>query len=222
LRYLNKHSAREKHLLRLEREVERLNQATREAPIIPLEHPYQRGWVKTYVLHEQVGRRPDAQIFRNILKVINRRVHCRNRNFVSRKGDPIILRPQIIYLGDWRDLAWPASHQKFFGFGTWRIEDPPFWLPPNRAWRCGYKLFHDWWLREDIQPYMITHQRVELPEVRARYAEIDAHLHHTQGWAKLARLRGGRRWWRFSSSTRNELAATEHLADALRSADDPA
>jgi len=67
MRFLDKYARRDKHLLRLERELNRLNQAHRHAPIIPLERPYQRGWVKFYVLEDRVERRPDAVIFRTVL-----------------------------------------------------------------------------------------------------------------------------------------------------------
>ncbi|WP_043588735.1 hypothetical protein [Geminisphaera colitermitum] len=57
---------------------------------------------------------------------------------------------------------------------------------------------------------MITHQRVELPEVRRRLAEIDAHMEHMRGRERLNRLHGRRNWWRFDNPriapVRDELA----------------
>lgn len=206
MRFLNKHAAREKRLRAFERECNRLHQAKGAAPVVPLEHPYQRGWVKTYVLESRIEGRPDAQIFRNMLRAINRVVWARERTFVSRRGQPLTLRPRVIHVREWEKLAWPASHQKFFAFGTWRVEDEGFWLPPLRAWTCGYKLAVDWWLREAVQPHLITHQRVDLPDVKSRLAEIDAHMTRTRGWDHLSRLHGHGRW-RCPRATLAELRA---------------
>jgi hypothetical protein len=60
MRFLDKYSAREKELRRLEREARRLRQAKADAPSVPLEHAFQRGWMKTYVLVDGIIRRPDA------------------------------------------------------------------------------------------------------------------------------------------------------------------
>lgn len=194
MRYLNKHLALEKKLRGLEREAQRLRHAQQAALVVPLEQPYQQGWIKTYVLDQAAVRRPDAQIFRNVLAVVNHAVRARNRAFVTRKGFPIVLRPRKIGVAEWRDLAWPASHQRFFAFGVWRVEDDEFHRAIPRSWRCGYKLVQTWWLREDIQPFLITHQRVELPAVRTRLAEIESFMARTNGWDRLTRLHGRRVW----------------------------
>ncbi len=209
--FLNKHSSHEKHLRRLEREAERLRQASARAPIVPLERPYQKGWVKKYVLDPRVLRRPDAQIFRRMLEAVNQCVHSCARSFVNRAGQPIVLRPRIIHVREWQNLAWPASHQRFFGFGRWRVEDRSFWLPPHRAWTTGYKLVYDEWLREDVQPRLITHQRVALPEVDSRLAEIRAYMDRMQGRDRLDRLHGrSHTWYRRVTTRAGERADAAH------------
>lgn len=217
MRFLDKYLAREKDLRRLAREAERLWQARRDAPIIPLERPYQSGWIKTYVLDDRIERRPDAQLFRNILHVINTSVYSRARSFMTR-GGPIVLRPRLIGVRDWEKLAWPASHQRFFKFGTWRIEDLTYRLDTTRyKWTCGFKLVRDEWLQEDVQPYLITHQRVVIPEVESRLAAIDAHMAQTHGWDQLHRLRGRRvSYWRRYGSRPAEDRATLDRTDQLR------
>ena len=209
VRFLDKYAAREKYLRRLEREERRLWQAYSATPLVPLERPYQRGWVKTFVLEPRVLLRPDAHIFREMLRMVNHRVTSSNRGFLSRRGFPIVLRPRSIGLHQWVKLAWPASHQRFFRLGHWCIEDDEFRRPFQRLWRRGYKLAIDWWLREDIQPLMVTHQRVDLPEVNSRLAEIDSFMTRTCGWEQLRRPHGrGDRYWR----CRTNLHAEERAA----------
>jgi hypothetical protein len=219
MRYLDKFSGQDKYLRSLERERERLWQAQGRAPIIPLERPYQRGWVKSYVLEERISQRPDAAVFRRVLNEINQRVYSRDRSFVDRNDKGIVLRPRIIPVREWLKLAWPTSHQRFFGYGNWRL-DEGVWTPLN--WRrqvLGFKLIHAAWLREDVQPHLITHQRVDLPAVRSRLAEIEAIMMSTQGCHRLDWLHGRSRWWRRMTASTAELRSRDafhaQLADSL-------
>src|SRR5688572_30221528 len=87
----DKYASRDKHLLRLERELNRLRQAHWHAPVVPLEHPYQRGWVKTFTLREDALHHPEVLVFTTVLATVNDRIHSRMRDFVRRNGDAIIL-----------------------------------------------------------------------------------------------------------------------------------
>lgn len=207
MRYLDKHTARDKLLLKLERECHRLWQAQRDAPIVPLEHPYQRGWVKTYVLRNDALHHPDVGIFRTVLAVVNQKVHSRHRDFINRRGEEMELHPRKIRIGDWRKLAWPASHQRLFAFGHWRADEES-WMPLRlRKLLPGFKLVRTWWMREDVQPFLITHQRVELPAVRKRLAEIESFMERTCGRRRLDRLHGRKNWWHIYDITPVELRA---------------
>lgn len=215
MRFLDKHSGRDKRLLALERELNRLGKAQANAPIIPLERPYQRGWVKTYVLGDRIDQRPDAAVFRTILTHVNQRIYARHHSFTRPNGDEIVLRPRIIPTHEWMKLGWPMSHQRFFGYGSWRLEDEP-WMPVR--WRkhvSGFKLVRTAWLKEDIQPRLITHLRVDLPEVRSRIAEIEAFLTATCGRHRLDRLHGRRQWWCRLSRTLVERRSAEDFHDHL-------
>jgi hypothetical protein len=216
MRFLDKYSSRDKRLLALEREMRRLNQAQRDAPIIPLERPYQRGWAKFYVLDEDIVRRADTAIFRVMLPQINQRVIARDRSFVSRRGHPILLRPRIIPVREWLKLGWPAKQQRFFSYGHWRLDHDP-WRPIK--WRehvIGFKLINLSWLREEVQPHLITHQRVDLPEVRSRLAEIENHLELTRGRERLHWLHGRSQWWRRMTFSAGELRSSQTLEEQLQ------
>jgi hypothetical protein len=195
--FADKYSARDKRLLRLERELNRLRRAQGHAPVIPLERPYQRGWFKTYRLREDAWHHPETLVFQAVLKVVNQVVHCANRDFVGRNDEPVALRPKIIPVSDWKRLVWPLSHQRLFAYGLWPVEDLyPWCLLHYRNSVRGFRLMRTWWLEEETGPWMITHQRVELPEVRSRIAEIEAHLRHTCGRERLDHLHGHRVHWR--------------------------
>jgi len=219
MRFLDKYFSEDKRLLRLDRERRRLWQAQREAPVIPLERPYQRGWTKSYILTAAVRRRPDVAVFAAILRAVNQRVYARTRAFVDRRGKPIVLRPRIIEAREWLRLRWPASHQRYFSYGCWRFDSRPWHPSYQRSCISGFKLFHDWWLTEDTQPNLITHQRVALPKVEARLAEIEAYLRNTCGSYRLNNLQGRRARWRYTNTwveERSTEALNYELNDVAR------
>lgn len=200
--FADKHSARDKHLLRLERELNRLRRAHRDAPIIPLERPYQRGWCKTFRLRDDAWHHPEVAVFQGVLPVINQVVHSPHRDFVRCNGDAVVLRPKILDVHAWKRLAWPIRYQRWFAYGAWPVEDiyPWTWRHYRRCVR-GFRLMRPWWLDEQVEPWMITHQRVDLPEVRSRIAEIESHFRHRGGRERLDHLHGHRVHWREDRDT---------------------
>lgn len=198
---IEKHEVRDKTFRRLEREYERLSRASNNAPIVPLEHPYQRGWVKTYGLRRDVLRRPDVAAFQAALELVNQRVYARDRTFCRLNGDRISLHPRIVPVREFLKLGWPASHRRLFAYGHWRLDEERRWPVRYSRFVLGFKVARDWWLEESIQPHLITHRRVDLPEVKERIAEIEAYLTARCGWARLRRLHGRRVWWRDDGPT---------------------
>lgn len=197
-----KQAKRDKYLLRLEREYRRLCEVSDAAPVIALETPYHRGWTKTFVLRDDILRRRDASTFRRILLAINDRVYCRSPSFTDRHGKRFELRPRIIPAREWPKLQWPENHKRHFLFGYWKQPIAHF------RWDCyerlvfGYKLACDYILKEQIEPYFVTHVRTELPEVRKRIAEIEKYYADHQGRERLGRLHGSswRHWYRWQWS----------------------
>jgi hypothetical protein len=212
----DKYTVRDKHLLRLERELTRLRHAHWHAPIVPLEHPYQRGWVKSFVVREDAFRHPEAAVFKEILKAVNQEVLSRNQAFIDRNGAPIPLFPRVIPPRDWRKLAWPIKCQRWFAFGRWLKEEVYPWSRKRfRHYVIGFKLIRPWWLEENVQPNMITHQRVDLPEVRSRIAEIEINMEVHLGWKQLGRLHGRRQHWYSEPEPVTARRACASFADQL-------
>jgi hypothetical protein len=216
MRFPDKHQARDKQLLRLEREVWRLCRARHDAPVVPLERPFQRGWTKTYILPEGIERRRDAPILRAILAVVNRRVYSRDRSFVHRHtGKTIELGPRVLHVREMEQYSWSPQHRALFELGTWLIDDGPSWIRWRRGHFLGYKLVRTEWLREDVQPHLITHRQVLLPDVESRLAEIESFLTHTCGRYRLDRLRGRSQWWRRMEESHADGQAREAFAHAI-------
>jgi hypothetical protein len=79
----------------------------------------------------------------------------------------------------------------------------------------GFKLIRFWWIEEKIEPLLITHQRVDLPDVRSRMAEIDAYLTACQGHHRLCRLHGRHRRWIGGPEAASMQRASAALDDQL-------
>jgi len=75
----------DKHLLRLDRESEALWKWKYGLGCEPLIPPVQRGWVRTFVLKEDVARSPDQQLYANILAKINTRHYDSRKDFKVKK-----------------------------------------------------------------------------------------------------------------------------------------
>ena len=217
----DKYLMRDKRLLRLERELNRLHQAQWRAPIIPLEHPYQRGWVKTYQLREDALHHPEVTVYQAVLPVVNQRVTSRQRDFMQKNGVQQVLRPRIIPVCEWVRRPWPVSHQRLFAYGQWELEN--FYPWTNRRYReCirGFRLMRTWWLEEIVGPLMITHQRVDLPEVRSRIAEIESYFTLNLGRERLNKLHGRRSRWRENDASASEQRASSALVDQIARSND--
>ena len=215
MRFLDKHTARDKELLRLEREHNQLHRAINHAPVVPLAEPYQRGWTKTYVLRDDIRRRDDTEVFCTVLASINRKIWSRSHDFIQPDGSPYNLRPRIIPPLEWNRLGWPASHRNLFTYGHWEDEAMPRPWYRHRRLFIGFTIRNPWWLDEDVQPWMITHQRIELPEVRRRLAEIAARMERTCGWERLNRLHGHKNgWWRSDNPALGAIRANLAMHDS--------
>lgn len=201
----------DKRLLKLEREYNRLTKAQRNAPVIPIAEPYQKGWTRTHALREDILRRRDAPELKRVLSKFKTTVHCMNPEFVDRKGVPIVQDFRIIPKKTLERFNWPPEVMKWVKFGFWTqasyiskytIEGYIF-TPPH--------YFTVW----DIQPYMITHQRVLYPDIETRLAEISNKFGHLQAWPRLNRIHYGSSnggWGRSGSGIHYERLKDREIA----------
>ena len=187
-------TARDKHLLALDREHSRLFQAKYNAPIVPLEKPYQRGWIRYFKLTDEALKREDAKILKEVLDRINVVQYSNTRDFSKTRKT--------------RKNPYGPEHQlRVFNytcliFARLRLELKLYFLMRflyrlNRKGRFSknrYFVFRMPHLFESVvEKNMVTHQRVVLPEVEARISEIDRYLSEKKAWGRIDNLRGVRR-----------------------------
>jgi hypothetical protein len=100
---------RDKQLIKLDKLQTSLLKQKRQLPVIPLEHPYQKGWKRIFVLRKDVQQSEKAAFYQAILDKINTVEYNRDISFKKRKWRkqryhyeerPQTLRP--IYDNEWR------------------------------------------------------------------------------------------------------------------------
>lgn len=139
-----------------------LFRAINNLPLVPLEQPYQKGWVRFFVLRTDVLMSPNADFFKSLLEKINSYQYSNEKSFSKRKrklGKNItvlseqFLRP--IYTSEWncKKLGLTEKEKSYFTL-TEKWSN-------NFARNIIYYRFDEPWrfvLR--VKPYFITHKKM--------------------------------------------------------------
>lgn len=208
----NKKEKKDKDILVYSRELDKLHRITREAPLIPLEKPYQNGWTKFFVLRDDYTRRNDAHVFRNILKVVSTEAFCRKMNFLDRRGKPYGPGLRIIGKNEWEMLGWTDQYKKYFHYGL----HPYKGVYGTTGVQEGWKLLREFFFVEAVKPHFVTHLRTHYPEVEARKAYIYNKFERGQLWKRYGNLKGWSRGssdWRCAKDRYEEVRGTKEIED---------
>ncbi len=194
-------AAAEKKLRGLERERYDLRRIQWDAPLLPLEQPYPRGWERWFEWTPEVRLRDDAARLLKLLEVLQKREVSRWLDFRCYDWS---LRKQISKPHEipqwslWRfmSLKLPPELWGYFETQPHGPLSQPGHLEYLREIRWGglISFRQPEWLVSRLGPHWITHRRVAMPEVESRIAEIEASLERSCGWQELGRLHGHRQW----------------------------
>lgn len=202
-------TAKDKYYRSLYKEYQKLLNIQRSAPLIEIDEPYQRGWVRFFRLRDDASRRIDAPALTEILKRVNVYQYCRNGTFMEKNpktgiSEPIGHHPKRYSKKDWSRLGWPESHQKYFE--TRLVTERNYknqWVRNQR-----YVFKYPFYFVSCTEKHFVTHQRVNLPDVESRITEIMNYFDHHQVWHRLHHLFGERCRWRSCYDERARPNAT--------------
>lgn len=206
---------RDKELLALDRERRRLRRVVCDAPLVPLEKPFQRGWTRRFVLTDQAKRRPDFEDLCALLPVIERRQFCRDEAFRKHVSD---LGP--MWQKEKGGLVEPHPHEaikcvrplRLISYyerqGRYQVTGVDGLLELiRRKWNGRLYFRYPHLLAQVVEANIVTHRRVHYPQVEARLHEIDELLSRDGRLYRLDWLYGySNRRWR-SDPSRNKLLA---------------
>lgn len=197
----------------------RLSRAMWDAPVVPLKETDQRGWYRFLVLCERASRRPDFEQLEELLGFVNGKQYCRKKKFLyysyKRKREvEMTHRPRRFRLYEMLSSKIPDRLFKYFpqanGFRV--INSKMLRDLPRRGWSGKFEVNCEHLFESVVAPYIVTHQKVDMPEVRSRLDEIEEILEQSQGRGRYQNLTGVRSWSSYYMKA-DHAKLVKHLAD---------
>jgi hypothetical protein len=167
---------KEKYLIQLSKKRDRLWVEKRALPIIPLEHPYQKGWVRSFVLRDDIARSNEADFYQGILNKINTETFSSNKNFKKskRRYGKKVLETKPQYLKDISIYEW--QHPKIPFSDKERARFYKRELPNWKETVIVYSFDQAWRFVLKIKPNIITHTQQIDCELESNIKELDNHI----------------------------------------------
>lgn len=151
----------EKYLIQLSKRRHSIYLAIRNLPLIELKEPYQKGWVRFFVVRKDVLRSDDALFFVNLLEKINTFQFSNQKTFTNRKKKfgkkTDYLREQFVNnvtVSEWNNdkFKFTEREKSFFTL----VEK---WSERCRCFKTYYKFNEPWRFVFKIEPNIITHKK---------------------------------------------------------------
>ena len=163
-----------------------LEKQRRNLPLVPLEKPYQKGYVRFFVLREDVKQGKQADFFATLLEKINTYQYADTRKFQKKKKR----RGKRVYI---------ARKQELYAFSEWEWEralERGKFTQKERAYfakiecfnrqkdrfETYYEFTEAWRFELRVKPNMITHYRPVDVAIERELAELDKIIDDYNNW----------------------------------------
>lgn len=181
---------------------------------IPLERPYQKGFVRFFVVRDDVKRSKDGDFFEGILNKINTYMYSESRKFLKKKRKF----GRKIYI---------EKEQKLYRIFPWQWEDPKFGLtvrerqyfvrkendyPLKKTSNIYYEFIEPWRFALRVRPYMITHYKPLDLELEKEYDEINSYIkqYKIEGFIRK-KIYGKSDKWRFDDQETHLIESARYF-----------
>lgn len=150
----------------------------RDLPWIPLDQPYQKGFVRFFAVRDDVKRSKDGDFFEEVLSKINTYTYSENRKFLKKKrkfGKRIYVQREqklkCIASFSWNDpkLGLTDRERRYF-------EKKDEYCPVRRVFGTYYQFTEPWRFTLRVKPNIITHYKPLDLELEKEYAQLEAYL----------------------------------------------
>ena len=212
-----------------------LEKRRRNLPLVPLEKPYQKGYVRFFVLREDVRQGKQADFFATLLEKINTYQYADNRKFQKKKKR----RRKPVYV---------ARKQELYAFNQWEwqraLERGKFTEKEcayfariecfNRQkdrFENYYEFTEAWRFELRVKPNMITHYRPVDIAIERELAELDKIIDNHKNWGTIThKIYGRRNSWnqyqkrytpkeKYKRTPLKEITALKYHTSAMEIAD---
>ena len=178
-----------------------LEKQRRNLPLVPLEKPYQKGYVRFFVLREDVRQGKQADFFATLLEKINTYQYADNRKFQKKKkrrGKPVyVARKQELRSFSQREL------ERALDSGEFSVKEYLYFARVecfNRQkdrFETYYEFTEPWRFELRVKPNMITHYRPVDVAIERELAEFDEIINDHKNWGIIhSKIYGGSYSWR--------------------------
>jgi hypothetical protein len=187
-------------LLQLNRRMEALHDQIGNLPSIILEHPYQRGWMRSFILRADVARSDKAEFYQELLDKINTFCWHYDRSFKRRKIRKGTYQYYDVKLHQLRELLpedfhgnklrlTDAEKRCFYSKETWDIR--------YNRWENRYVFTEAWRYILAIKPHMV-YAKKQIDEVlEQELSEIDNRIDGFYLQPRMWKLKGGKyKYWK--------------------------
>ena len=206
-----------------------------ELPLVPLEKPYQKGYMRFFVLREDIRQGKHADFFETLLEKINTYQYADTRKFQKKKKR----RGKRVYV---------ARKQELYAFNQWewqRALERGKFTEKERAYfariecfnrqkdrfETYYEFTEAWRFELRIKPNMITHYRPVDVAIEGELAELDKIINDHKNWGIIhSKIYGGSYSWnqfqkrytpkeKYKRTPLKEIAALKYHTSAMEIAD---
>lgn len=197
----------------------RLWEIKRDIPLVPLDKPYQKGFVRFFVVRDDVKRSGNGRFFEELLKKVNTEMYSPTRKFLKKKRR----HGRRIYV---------AKEQKIANIYPWQWDSPKLGLtakekeyfvrknnycPIKKSIEVYYEFIEPWRFVLKVRPNIITHYKPLQADLEKEIDETDAFLdrHKVQGIIHKTIYGKPDRWKnKYSRDRMKSLKAFHYIASA--------
>lgn len=208
----------DKQLIQLHKHERKLYEKKRNLGWEPLVPPVQKGWIRFFVLRDDVARNKHADFYQGILDKINTYQYCHQKTFLKKKrkfGRKIYL-PKEQYLlrpceYEFQRMQFSDAEKQCF-YETWEYNYSKQLIKRyvfNELWRFVLK----------VKPNMIDKIRIKDAELESELQQIDNYMERNDYRKRLVKLLDGgcgyKRWKDVEKHTELNLYCNKSLVQTL-------
>lgn len=190
----------DKKLMQLNRHMHALYQQIGNLPPVILEHPYQRGWMRSFILRADVARSDKAEFYQALLDKINTFCWHYDRSFKRRKIRKGTYQYYDVKLHQLREQSPEDFHgdklrlsdaekRCFYLKETWNIR--------YNRWENRYVFAEAWRYILVIKPHMVYAKKQINELLEQELSEIDNRIDGFYLQPRIWKLKGGKyKYWK--------------------------
>ena len=177
-----------------------LEKQRRTLPLVPLEKPYQKGYVRFFVLREDVRQGKQADFFATLLEKINTYQYADNRKFQKKKKR----RRKPVYVARKQELRSFSQREleRALDSGEFSVKEYLYFAKvecfnrPKDRFETYYEFTEPWRFELRVKPNMITHYRPVDIAIERELAELDKIISDYKNWGIIhSKIYGGSYSW---------------------------